>query len=184
MRMLLRVINDIQTSLPPLRGVIHSAMVLDDGILLQLTADRFRHVMRPKNIRGLEPAQRHETSPAGLLPPLFLGRDDGWQSGDRGAMLRPTCSSRRSHITGTSWAFPHFAIAWGHVNDVGYVARNAQVGAHLDSIGLKGYSAKLALGALGRVMGSSQAQVGIMKVDWHEWFQYAPGPRLITVSHS
>ena len=69
---------------------------------------------------------------------------------------------------------PSLAIAWGHVNDVGYVARNAQVGAHLDSIGLKGYSAKLALGALGRVMGSSQAQVGIMKVDWHEWFQYAP----------
>ena len=32
----------------PLRGVIHSAMVLDDGVLSQQSAERFSRVMAPK----------------------------------------------------------------------------------------------------------------------------------------
>ena len=169
----LRVINDIQTSLPPLRGVIHSAMVLDDGILLQLTADRFRHVMRPKTFGAwnLHNATKHLPLDFFLLysSVATMAGNPGQGSYVAANVFLEALSHYRHEL-----GLPSLAIAWGHVNDVGYVARNAQVGAHLDSIGLKGYSAKLALGALGRVMGSSQAQVGIMKVDWHEWFQYAP----------
>ncbi|MEK9138266.1 MAG: SDR family NAD(P)-dependent oxidoreductase, partial [Bacteroidota bacterium] len=43
-----RVLDQVKASLPPLRGIIHAAMVLDDGVLLQLTSDRFRTAMRPK----------------------------------------------------------------------------------------------------------------------------------------
>src|SRR5262249_18401944 len=41
----------IHISLPPLRGLIHAAAVLDDGVLLQQDAQRFRKVMAPK-IKG------------------------------------------------------------------------------------------------------------------------------------
>ena len=34
--------------LGPLRGIFHAAMVLDDGVLPQLTAERFSRVMAPK----------------------------------------------------------------------------------------------------------------------------------------
>lgn len=42
------VFAEIKASLPPLRGIIHAAGVLDDGILLQQSWERFQKVMAPK----------------------------------------------------------------------------------------------------------------------------------------
>ncbi len=42
------VLKRIEQTMPPLRGVIHSAGVLDDGALLNLNASRMRTVMAPK----------------------------------------------------------------------------------------------------------------------------------------
>ncbi len=43
-----RVVQDIQDSHPPLRGVVHGAMVLDDDFLVDLDDERFTKVMHPK----------------------------------------------------------------------------------------------------------------------------------------
>ena len=43
-----RVIGDISAAMPPLRGIMHLAAVLDDGILLQLDRERFQTVLGPK----------------------------------------------------------------------------------------------------------------------------------------
>ncbi len=43
-----RVLNQIEVDMPGLRGVIHSAGVLEDGVLLQQDWKRFSHVMAPK----------------------------------------------------------------------------------------------------------------------------------------
>jgi acyl transferase domain-containing protein len=42
------VLDKIQTQLPPLRGIIHAAGVLDDGVLQQQSLERFGRVMAPK----------------------------------------------------------------------------------------------------------------------------------------
>ncbi|PYS24487.1 MAG: hypothetical protein DMF72_05330, partial [Acidobacteria bacterium] len=39
---------EIDRSQPPLRGIIHAAGTLDDGVLIQLDRERFEGVMRPK----------------------------------------------------------------------------------------------------------------------------------------
>src|SRR5207302_10199578 len=43
-----RVLAGIRESMPPIRGIIHSAGVLDDGVILQQDRERFAAVMRPK----------------------------------------------------------------------------------------------------------------------------------------
>jgi myxalamid-type polyketide synthase MxaE and MxaD len=43
--------GDVLSKLPPLRGVIHAAGVLDDALIAQQSIDRFRTVMAPK-LRG------------------------------------------------------------------------------------------------------------------------------------
>jgi NADPH:quinone reductase-like Zn-dependent oxidoreductase len=43
-----RALDEIRASMPPLRGVIHSAGLLDDGILMQQSWERFAFVMGPK----------------------------------------------------------------------------------------------------------------------------------------
>src|SRR5436309_2720933 len=42
------MIADLRGTMPPLRGVIHAAMVLDDGIALNLNRERMHKVMAPK----------------------------------------------------------------------------------------------------------------------------------------
>ena len=42
------VLGDIARSMPPLRGIIHAAAVLDDGVLLRQTWERFAKVLAPK----------------------------------------------------------------------------------------------------------------------------------------
>ena len=49
-----RVIGEIQADMPPLMGVIHGAMVLDDEFMAELDDDRFSKVLNPENIGGLE----------------------------------------------------------------------------------------------------------------------------------
>jgi hypothetical protein len=44
----LKIIEQVQTSLPPLLGVIHAAGVLDDGMMQQISWERFTQVMGPK----------------------------------------------------------------------------------------------------------------------------------------
>ena len=43
-----RLLEETRKTMPPLRGVIHSAGVLDDGVLLQQSWDRFATVFAPK----------------------------------------------------------------------------------------------------------------------------------------
>ena len=42
------LLAEINKSFPPLRGIIHAAGVLDDGVLLQQNRERFNRVMSPK----------------------------------------------------------------------------------------------------------------------------------------
>src|SRR5262249_793372 len=46
------VVAQIQDTMPPLRGIFHAAMVLDDGFLLQLNANRYERVFQPKIAGG------------------------------------------------------------------------------------------------------------------------------------
>lgn len=47
-RQMRTVLSDSASRMPPLRGVVHAAGVLDDGVLAQLTPERFERVMAPK----------------------------------------------------------------------------------------------------------------------------------------
>ena len=42
------LLEQIRTTLPPLRGILHAAGVVDDGTVAEQTLDRFRRVMSPK----------------------------------------------------------------------------------------------------------------------------------------
>jgi acyl transferase domain-containing protein/acyl carrier protein len=43
-----KVLADVEETMPPLRGIIHAAGLLDDGVLTQLNWERFDRVLAPK----------------------------------------------------------------------------------------------------------------------------------------
>jgi acyl transferase domain-containing protein len=66
------LIEDIQATLPPLRGLLHAAGTLADGVLAGQNLGAVCRCIGPQGARGLEFASSHSNSAAGFLHPVFL----------------------------------------------------------------------------------------------------------------
>jgi acyl transferase domain-containing protein/NADPH:quinone reductase-like Zn-dependent oxidoreductase/SAM-dependent methyltransferase/acyl carrier protein len=168
-----QALEDIGKTMPPLRGVMHAAMVLDDGILLHLDSTRFRAVMAPK-VTG---AWNLHRLTAGIhLDHFVLFSSATTMHGNRGqgnyvaanTFLDALAHYRRSN------GLPALTVSWGQIADAGFVARNADIARHLEYIGLQGISANQAARVLEQLLLQEVSQVAVAKVDWRLW------PRLIT----
>lgn len=120
-----QVLKRIELAMPPLRGVIHSAGVLDDGALLNLNASRMRTVMAPKvdGTRNL-----HETT-LGLPLDFFvlfssavsvLG-SPGQGNYAAGSAYLDAMAYRRHNL-----GLPAISINWGPWADIGLAAETLE----------------------------------------------------------
>ena len=66
------VLAAIDRDLPPLRGVLHAAMVLEDALLINLDRDRMRPRAGPEGERDLEPAHADRRPAARSLHPVLV----------------------------------------------------------------------------------------------------------------
>lgn len=119
------VLKRIEEDMPTLRGIIHSAGVLDDGALLNLDASRMRTVMAPKvdGTRNL-----HETT-LGLPLDFFvlfssavsvLG-SPGQGNYAAGSAYLDTMAYRRHNL-----GLPAISINWGPWADIGLAAETLE----------------------------------------------------------
>jgi len=72
---------------PPLRGVVHAAGVLDDGLLRQQTPARFRAVMAPKIAGALHLHELTRAMPLDFFV-LYSSGSGSWARRDREATRR------------------------------------------------------------------------------------------------
>jgi aryl carrier-like protein len=154
--------------MPPLRVNVHAAMVLDDGILLQLNADRFERVMEPKVLGAWHLHTMTCSMPLDFFV-LFssvttmLGSPGQGNYVAANAFLDALASLRRS------MNLPALAINWGNLSDTGYLARNTDVALRLESAGMRGFTAVHALSVMERLMLRNKTRAGVMNIDWHRW---------------
>ena len=66
-------LEEVSARMPPLRGVVHAALVLDDGVLLKQEWESFRRVTLPKGGGRLESAPVDARDAARLLRSLLFG---------------------------------------------------------------------------------------------------------------
>ncbi|MEO0249699.1 MAG: type I polyketide synthase, partial [candidate division WOR-3 bacterium] len=170
-----RLLSEIEQSLPPLRGIAHAAMVVDDGILLRLDRERFKKVMEPK-VQGAWNLHRLTLNKPLDFFLLFssvatiVGSPGQGNYAAANAFLDALAHHRRLQN------LPALSINWGHLADTGYVARHKEIGEHLDSIGIKGFTSKQAVEILGRLLLKQSVQVGVVNADWRQWAKYGSVP--------
>ena len=166
-----RVLADIDESMPPLRGVIHAAMVLDDVSVLEMDMDRLKTAMAPKmsgawNLHSMTTSSKLDffvlfSSAASLIGSPGQGN---YVAGN--AFLEGLAHYRRAQSQ------PAMTIQWGRLTEVGYVARHAEVGERLERVGLKGFSPKQAVTILGQLIQRNPIQMGVVRTDWKQWRKY------------
>ena len=170
------------SELPPLRGVIHAAAVLDDSTLLNLDLARLRAVLAPK-IDGawhLHTLTRDTpldffvlfSSAAGML-----GSPGQANYAAANAFLDALAHHRRA------LGLPALSINWGPWAEVGLAAAQANRGQRLAVQGLAGLTPAEGLAALAYLLGQSVPQVAVMKFNlrhWRQLFPRAASARLLT----
>ncbi|WP_366554983.1 SDR family NAD(P)-dependent oxidoreductase [Aquibaculum sediminis] len=146
------VIARAKAEMPPLRGVLHTAMVLEDGLIANLDRERFDKVLQPK----VDGAWNLHCATLDLPLDLFVLYSSATTTvGNPGqanyvaanAYLESLARQRRAE------GLPAVAVAWGAIGDAGYLARHAEVSESLSRrLGRQSLGAREALDGLERIL--------------------------------
>jgi len=140
-----RLFETVHMTMPPVAGVIHAAMVLDDGILANLDAERFRRVLAPKvaGAENLDHVVRGEPLDYFVLfssVTTLIGNPGQANYVAANAYMEGLARRRRQK------GLPALAIGWGPILDVGAVAQSEKLQAGLQKLtGVTGLRAREAL---------------------------------------
>ena len=170
-------LDEIQKAMPPLRGIVHAAGVLDDGVLVQQNWQRFRGVLAPKidgawNLHVLTKDLKLDcfvlfSSVAGLL-----GSPGQGNYAAANAFLDSLAQQRR--LAG----LPALAVNWGPWENAGMTAGlSAADRARWNAAGIGTLPVDQALTALERLLQDNAVQAAVYHVDWSRFLQQFPQSR-------
>ena len=164
------IIKKQQQHTYPLHGVIHAVGVLDDGALIQQTAERFKYVMAPK-IEGawnLHQATQNINLDFFILfssTASLLGTPGQANHAAANAFMDQLSYYRRSRGLTSS------CINWGAWSDVGAAARY-DVGAQWAQRGISSITPQQGIDAFNFIFSHCPAQVGVAPIHWDKYLQY------------
>ncbi|MFT7015331.1 MAG: amino acid adenylation domain-containing protein, partial [Pseudohongiellaceae bacterium] len=165
---------DLAESLAPLKGIIHAAGIIDDGILLQQTADRFEKVMAPKvkgawNLHKLTVDKKLDFFVSFSSTASVLGVTGQSSYAAANAFLDSLAGYRGS------LGLPALTINWGGWKDTGMAAQLSEKDIeHLEQVGVKALSPEEGLRILGLLISQSAAvseSVAVLDVEWETFFK-------------
>jgi acyl carrier protein len=131
--------------MPPVVGVMHAAAVLDDALLVNLDAERFKRVLGPKingadNLDHLVRGQSLDYFIMFSSVTTLIGNPGQANYVAANAYMEGLARRRRQK------GLPALAVGWGPISDVGMVARSAQLQSGLQkATGMTGMMAREAL---------------------------------------
>jgi acyl transferase domain-containing protein/SAM-dependent methyltransferase/acyl carrier protein len=159
-----RMVAEIEGSLPPVRGVIHAAGVLDDGVLASQTWERFSRVMAPK-VQGAWNLHRQTQHWSLDFFAMFssvaalLGSPGQSNHAAGNAFLDALASYRRSKgLAGLS-------INWGGWSEIGEAALR-EADEWMAKRGVRSIDPRQGLQVLEQLLSQPTAQVGVVPIDW------------------
>jgi acyl transferase domain-containing protein/NADPH:quinone reductase-like Zn-dependent oxidoreductase/acyl carrier protein len=180
------LLDSIREWMPPLKGVIHSAMVIDDSLLQKMSRDQLTRVMSPKVLGALLLDQLTRQDPLDLFV-LYSSATTSFGNPGQGAyvaanMVMESLSARRK-----AEGLPSTCVAWGPIGDAGYLARNEQIREALCSrMGGMPLRSGEALAVLDSLAAHGIANTAWLDLDWGRLSRFlhsAAAPRFALLRH-
>lgn len=160
-----KIISEIKQSMPPLKGVVNSAMVLLDSMLSSMTYDKFMKTMRPKVVGTWN---LHNATKDIDLDYFIMFSSVAAQYGTPGQSnyaAANTFLDRFAHYR-KSLGLPALTISWGVLAEVGFVSKSDKVHTILSSQGWEAFNLKESTGILEKFMLQKPVQRGAIAADW------------------
>ncbi|MEI6160023.1 MAG: type I polyketide synthase, partial [Roseococcus sp.] len=158
-----------RAELGPIAGVLHCAMVLEDGMILGLTEEKIARVLGPK-IQGM---RAMEAAIAGDLPQYVVAYSS--------ATTFVGSPGQSAYVVGNAFlegvvlamrerGLPALAVCWGAISDVGVIARTKGLAERLRmATGVSGVCSVEALHHLGRLLGDPMAAAPVSAYSVIRW---------------
>lgn len=159
------------TASAPLRGVVHAAGILDDGVMLQQTDDRYAHVLAPKVQGGWHLHTLTQKQPLDFFICFssvagVLGNAGQSNYAAANTFLDALVYHRRA------LGLPGLAVNWGAWGSRGLVARMSQQHQQrLVESGFKLIGLSEGIQALELLLGQGTPQVAVVPADWSRLLQ-------------
>ncbi|WP_417736575.1 thioester reductase domain-containing protein [Rosistilla oblonga] len=168
-----RVVDEITATLPPLRGVIHSAMVLDDEFIVELNDQRFNKVMDPKLLGAwnlhqatLDAPLEHFVCFSSFSNVVGGAKQANYNAGN--CFLDALAHYRKSQ------GLPALTYNWTALSGAGFVDRNEKTAQYLDKIGMKAFSMDEAFRVYRQMLSRNPVQLGACRADWSALARFSP----------
>jgi acyl transferase domain-containing protein/NADP-dependent 3-hydroxy acid dehydrogenase YdfG/acyl carrier protein len=150
-------------AMPRVRGVVHSAMLLDDAMFPEMSAERFLRVARPK-ILGAWNLHHHAPQLdwfVGFSSIAAQWGSPGQSNYAAGNVFLDMLACHRSELGEHG-----LAVAWGPLGSAGYVAHHDDVARILATQGWRMLAPQPALAALGSALLGSPPNITVLDADW------------------
>ena len=164
--------KQIESDLPPLKGIIHCAGVLDDGVLQQQNWQRFNKVLLPKvkgawNLHIL--SQKYDIEHFILFSSASSLLGNVGQSNYCAANSFLDALARARQAQG----LPAIAINWSAWQQTGLAAQ-ADTKSNLNQQGVDTIDSQQAISILEQLFQSSKPQIGVIPIKWSHWQKNKP----------
>jgi acyl transferase domain-containing protein/Zn-dependent alcohol dehydrogenase/acyl carrier protein/short-subunit dehydrogenase len=171
---LAQVFAGLAAGAQPLRGVVHAATVIDDGLIRNLDAAQMQRVLVPKALG----AQHLDALTRDLSLDFFVMFSSATTLfGNPG---------QANYVAANHWlealarrrlalGLPATAVLWGAIDDAGFLARNQDIKQALQ--GRMGGSALMAAAALERLehmLLKGRSGLGVLELDWKALSRFLP----------
>ena len=167
-------IEEIENEMPPVGGVVHAAMVLDNRPIEELDDDSFSAAFDPKAYGGwnLHSATLHRKLDFFLCFSSFAAVIGAFKQANYNAgntFLDELCHYRQD------LGLQALSINWGSLSGTGYVEREQKTRDYLEAVGVRAFPTEEVITLVERLLSRNTPQITAAKVDWATLVHLAPG---------
>lgn len=161
-------------TLPPLRGVVHAAAVIDDALARNTSAQQLEQVLAPKVLGARHLHELSRTLPLDFYV-LYSSATTLFGNPGQGAYVAANAYLEALSEARRSAGLPALCVRWGAIDDVGFLARNEKIRDALQSrMGGKTIQSADALNMLEELLAHQRSDLGVMELDWGALSRFLP----------
>ncbi|MET9402838.1 type I polyketide synthase [Kitasatospora sp. NPDC002965] len=166
-------VRRVRAQLPPLRGVVHAAGLLDDATVQNLTPEQLRRVLAPKVDGALNLDAATEGDPLDFFL-LFSSAAALFGNAGQAAYAAGNAFMDALAVARRRRGLPALSVQWGPFTDVGLAAREDNRGARLAERGMAGFTTGEAWRALEGFLGGDEQVVAYVPIDLRQYLEAYP----------
>jgi len=162
------ILSVIRSNQPPLRGVVHAASTIEDGLAADIDVAHVHRVLHPKIGGAIALDMLTRDDPIELFL-VFSSATTVIGAPGQGAYVAANTALEALVRQRRAAGRPGLAVAWGPIEDAGYLAERPDTLASLGRrLGAKPIQAEQALAGLTAMIGSGLPTVAFAETNWAE----------------